>query len=420
MLRLSRLILIMIMALTARPAAAYSVLTHQAQVDSCWRRMLVPALSARFPGATAGEWKDAKAHAYGGAIIQDMGYYPFGSHLFTNLTHYVRSGDFVRSLLAEARDRNEYAFALGALAHYSADIKGHREGINKVLPVMFPKLKARFGPDVTYEQAPTKHKQVEFAFDVVQLAAGRYRTENYHDLIGFQISKEVLERAFLKTYGLELGQVTFNVDLSIGSYRFAVQQLLPLVSRAAWRQNRRDIYQTNPRARRRDYVFRQSRRDYARRYGTGYQRPGLGARLLAGLFWVLPKVGPLRPLRFQNPDPASQEVFKASFRQVLTDYAALVQAVAAGRAALPNTDFDTGRPTKAGDYPLADETYGEWLRELAKGDFEQVTPAVRQNILTYFGPAPKTPVDAEEKEAGKLRKTREALARLRTWVPRGD
>ncbi|WP_375416690.1 zinc dependent phospholipase C family protein [uncultured Hymenobacter sp.] len=409
-----RLILLLLLtAALTRPAAAYSVLTHQAQIDSCWRPMLVPALSARFPGATPEEWKQAKAHAYGGAIIQDMGYYPFGSHLFTNLTHYVRSGDFVGNLLLEARDRNEYAFALGALAHYSADIKGHREGINKVLPAMFPELKARFGPEVTYEEAPARHKQVEFAFDVVQLAAGRYRTEQYHDFIGFKVSKEALERSFLKTYGLALGQVTFNVDLSISSYRFAVQQLMPLVSRAAWRQNRQDIYKTNPRARRRDYVFRESRQDYARRYGAGYQRPGPSARLLAGLFQMLPKVGPLKPLKFKNPSPAAQEMFKASFRQVLADYGALVQAVAAGRPSLPNTDFDTGQPTKAGEYPLADETYGEWLRELASRDFKDATPAVQQNILTYFGPTPKTPADPEEKEADKRQKTQAALVRLR-------
>ena len=155
-----RLLFLLLAALSARSAAAYSVLTHQAQVDSCWRQVLVPALRARFPNATADEWKDAKAYAYGGAIIQDMGYYPFGSHLFTNLTHYVRSGDFVRNLLLEARDRNEYAFALGALAHYSADILGHREGINKVVPAMFPELRAKFGPAVTYEDAPSRHKQV--------------------------------------------------------------------------------------------------------------------------------------------------------------------------------------------------------------------------------------------------------------------
>ena len=263
--------LLPLLALAARPAAAYSVLTHQAQIDSCWRRTLRPALAARFPNASSEEWKEAKAHAYGGAIIQDMGYYPFGSHLFTNLTHYVRSGDFVRNLLAQARDRNEYAFALGALAHYSADIRGHREGINKVLPAMFPELKAEFGDQVTYEQAPTKHKQVEFAFDVVQLAAGRYRTEEYHDFIGFKVSKEALERAFQHT----------------------------------------------------------------------------------------------------------------------------------------------GLPTKAGEYPLADETYGEWLRELAKADFKQISPAVQQNILAYFGSAPKTPAAPEEKEADKRQQTQEALAKLR-------
>ena len=416
--RLVLLLLILLAALAGRPAAAYSVLTHQAQIDSCWRRTLMPVLRTRFPNATPDEWKDAKAYAYGGAIIQDMGYYPFGSHLFTNLAHYVRSGDFVRNLLAEAHTRNEYAFALGALAHYSADIKGHRSGINKVLPNMFPELKAKFGSDVTYLEAPTRHKQVEFAFDVVQLAAGRYRTEQYHDFIGFKVSRETLERAFLKTYGLELGQVTFNVDLSIASYRFAVQQLMPLVSRAAWRQNRHAIYATNPRARRRDYIFRESRRDYARRYGSSYQRPGFGARLLAGVFQVLPKVGPLKALKFKNPDPASQEIFKASFRQVLLDYSTLVQEVEAGNPDLPNTDFDTGHPTKAGEYELADKTYGEWLRELEKKSFENTTLAVQQNILAFFGTAPKAPLDEDEKEADKFKETQEALVKLHAWKPK--
>lgn len=411
--------LLLLAALISQSAAAYSVLTHQAQVDSCWRRTLVPVLGAHFPGATPEEWKEAKAYAYGGAIIQDMGYYPFGSHLFTNLAHYVRSGDFVRNLLTEAHDRDEYAFALGALAHYSADIKGHMDGINKILPEMFPELEAKFGPEVTYQEAPSRHKQVEFAFDVVQLAAGRYRTERYHDFIGFKVSKQLLERAFLKTYGLELGQVTFNVDLSIASYRFAVQQLMPLVSRAAWRQNRHDIYQTNPRARRRDYVFRESRADYARRYGASYQRPGFGAQLLAGLFQILPKVGPLKPLKFKNPDPVAQEIFRASFRQVLMDYSAIVQSVAAGHLGLPNTDFDTGHPTRAGEYSLADKTYGEWLRELAKKDFENTTTPMQQNILTFYGTTPKTPLDKDEKEADNQQKTQDALGKLRAWMPKG-
>ena len=61
-----------------------------------------------------------------GCIIQDMGYYPFGSKFFSDLVHYVRTGDFVANLIGEAQNLDEYAFALGALAHYAADTQGHR------------------------------------------------------------------------------------------------------------------------------------------------------------------------------------------------------------------------------------------------------------------------------------------------------
>ena len=207
MLRFYFLLLAVLLAFTSRPAAAYAVLTHQANIDSTWERCLVPALERRYPGATPEELLDAKAYAYGGAIIQDMGYYPFGNPLFTNLTHYVRSGDFVRNLIDQARDRNDYAFALGALAHYAADIGGHAEGTNRAMASVYPELAAKFGPVITYQQAPKQHMQLEFAFDVVQLASGKYHTQDYHTNIGFRMSKSVLERAFQKTYGLELGQV---------------------------------------------------------------------------------------------------------------------------------------------------------------------------------------------------------------------
>ena len=397
----------------ARPAAAYSVLTHQANVDSCWAPCFVPALNARYPNATPAEMKEAKAYAYGGAIVQDMGYYPFGSHLFTNLTHYVRSGDFVRNLLLEAHDRNQYAFALGAMAHYAADLKGHGQGTNKALPAMFPELKARYGSTVTYEQAPLQHKQAEFGFDVVQMAAGRYRTDAYHDFIGFKVEKDVLERAFLKTYGLALGAVTMNVDLSIASYRFAVRQLIPVVARAAWRTNRHEIRRTTPGARRREYTYRESKKKYHQQYGSGYEQPGFGARLLSAFIGVLPKVGPLRALKVAVPSAQAQALYRASFRQTVREYCNLLREQQRSQATLPNIDFDTGKETHLGEYPLADETYGEWLRQLAKDDFKGLSPPMKQHILSFFADAGKTPADEDEKEKDKRKDTLEALAKLR-------
>ena len=402
--------------LTVPAARAYSVLSHEASIDSCWEPCLRPALERRFPGATDEQLREAKAYAYGGSIIQDMGYYPLGSELFTNLTHYVRSGDFVRNLLAQAHDRNEYAFALGALAHYTADIYGHEVGINRSVPLLFPKLKAEFGPVVTYEENPVAHGRTEFAFDVVQLAAGHYRSEAYHDLFGFKVAKELLERAFERTYGLPLSKIFVNVDLALGSYRFAVRQLIPLASRAAWRANRHELRRVNGRVRRRDYVFKESKARYKQEYGSTYDRPGFGARIMAGIIRVVPKFGKLKSLKLITPTPAAQAIFRQSFRQTITNYCRFLnsQTGELGQAKeLPNTDFDTGHLTQLGEYALADRTYGQWVRDLAKNDFKEATPTIQQNILAFFANPSKRPLDPEEKEKDNIKKTEAALAQLR-------
>lgn len=414
--RLLGLLLLALLLLAQRPARAYSVLSHQANIDSCWLPCLRPAIERRFPGGTPDELREAKAYAYGGSIIQDMGYYPFGSALFTDLTHYVRSGDFVENLLKEAKDRNEYAFALGALAHYAADIYGHEMGINKSVPLLFPKLAAKYGPVVTYEQDPVAHGRTEFAFDVTQLAAGKYRSAEYHGFIGFKVSKELLERGFARTYGLELKQIIFNVDLALGSYRFAVRNLIPLASRAAWRANRHELRKVNKRIRRRDYVYKQSKEEYEKEFGTSYERPGFGARIVAGIIQILPKVGKLKSLKFIAPSPEAQALFRASFRQTMTtlcQFAGEQSAVVSQAPTLPNTDFDTGHPTRLGEYSLADRTYGEWVRELDKNKFKDISPMMRQNILAFFANEASTPLDLEEKEKDNLEKTRAALGHLR-------
>ena len=410
-------LLVLGLAFPARPAAAYAVLTHQANIDSTWERCLVPAILRRYPSSTPQELADAKAYAYGRAIIQDMGYYPFGSVLFTNLTHYVRSGDFVRNMLEAARDRNDYAFALGSLAHYEADLNGHPEGTNKAMASVYPELKAKFGDIITYQEAPTQHTQLEFAFDVVQLASGKYRNSDYHQKIGFQVSKATLERAFLKTYGLELGQVIVNVDLSIASFRFAVSQLIPTAARAAWHSKRKEIQKISPGARRRDYLKHESPKEYHKLYGKTYHQPGFGARIISYLIRILPKIGPLKPFAFKVPTPEAEQLFRASFRKTMASYCADISRQPADTAAAPlklaNVDFDTGHPTRAGEYPLADETYGEWLRKLSDKKFENLNPVARQNILAFYGTQPKTSDSKEEKEQHKQEETQKALQALR-------
>jgi hypothetical protein len=183
---------------SAPNCSGYSVLTHEAIIDAAWKESIMPVLLKRFPNATPEELLRAHAYAYGGAIIQDMGYYPFGNSFFSDLTHYVRTGDFVLALIEESRDLNEYAFALGALAHYAADTSGHPIATNRAVAMMYPQLAKKYGPVVTYEEKPSAHMKVEFGFDVDQVAKGNYAPKAYHDFIGFEVSKPVLERAFAK------------------------------------------------------------------------------------------------------------------------------------------------------------------------------------------------------------------------------
>jgi len=148
---------------------AYSVLTHEEIIDLAWVSEIRPLLVQRFPGITDDQIKEAHAYAYGGSVIQDLGYYPFGNKDFSNLAHYVRTGDFVRELLAESQTPDEYGFALGALSHYVADIDGH-PAVNEAVAIHYPKLRAKYGSSVRYAQDKTAHLKTEFGFDTLQVA----------------------------------------------------------------------------------------------------------------------------------------------------------------------------------------------------------------------------------------------------------
>ncbi|MBI3654524.1 MAG: zinc dependent phospholipase C family protein [Acidobacteria bacterium] len=369
---------------TSPKTFAYSVLTHQAIIDSVWQGSLQPLLLKRFPTATAAQLKEAHAYAYGGAIIQDMGYYPFGSKLFTDLTHYVRSGEFIESLLEEATNLNEYAFAVGALAHYAADNNGHALGINRAVPLEYPKLRARFGNEVTYAEDPASHLKTEFGFDVLQVAKGRYAPDAYHDFIGFKVSKEVLERAFVKTYGMELTAVFEDLDLAIGTYRRAVSHLIPEMTKVAWELKKDEIEKSLPGITREKFLYNLSQSDYEKEFGKGYEKPGLFAKTSAWFFRVVPKVGPFKALAFKAPTPAAEKLFMASFNTTLARYRTLLQQTRNGKLVLENRDFDTGKPTHAGEYQLADDAYSELLIKLAKQKFAKATPALRHNIIEFY------------------------------------
>jgi hypothetical protein len=363
----------------------YSVLTHEAIIDQSWKDSIQPVLLKRFPGATAEQLREAHAYAYGGAIIQDMGYYPLGNKFFTDAVHYVRSGDFIEALVLEAQDLDEYAFALGSLAHYAADNLGHSVAVNRAVPVMYPKLRARYGDKVTYVEDPTAHLKTEFGFDVVQMARGRYAPESYHDFIGFKVSKPVLERAFKRTYGLDLDGVFANLDLAIGTFRRAVSAVIPEMTKVAWETKRDEIEKATPGMTREKFMYQLSREDYEKEWGNAYEKPGAWDKTLALFFRVVPKVGPFRALSFKVPTPDAERMFLESFNVTLSRYRALLGQTRASKLNLQNMDFDTGEPTRAGEYKLADETYAELLKRLASHKFENVPQDLRQNILAFYG-----------------------------------
>jgi hypothetical protein len=373
---------LIVVLLFAVRVSAYSVLTHQAIIDTAWDRSIKPLLLERFPNTTADGLLEAHAYAYGGAIIQDMGYYPFGSQFFSDLVHYVRGGDFVESLLTEASDANELAFALGALAHYSADENGHSIAINLVVPMLYPKLKKKYGDVVTYEDSPTAHLKTEFAFDVIQVAQQNYAPEAYHDFIGFKVSKPVLERAFLKTYGIELSDVFLSVDLALGTFRHTVGGLIPEMTKVAWETKKDDITKANPGTTQEKFLYNLSRASYEKEWGNEYERPGICARILAFFFRLIPRFGPFKALAFHEPTPAAQKLFMKSFNKTLDNYRLRISALRSQQhLQLPNDNLDTAKTTAFGKYELADKAFAKLVGKLKP---DHIDPKLRKVLLAYY------------------------------------
>ena len=377
-------------------AAAYAVLAHEAIIDSAWDTNMRPLLLKRFPDATPEQLKEAHGYAYGGAIIQDMGYYPHGSFFFSDLTHYVRSGDFVLALLRDSKDLDGYAFALGALGHYAADCAGHPIGTNRAVPLLYPKLEKKYGDTVTYEEDKLAHVKTEFGFDVLEIAQGRYAPDNYHDFIGFGVSVPLLEQAFQETYGLDLKSVLSDEDKVLGSYRHDVSQLLPKATRIAWSLKKNDIMKDQPGITRKKFLYNLSRASYQKNWGKQYQPPTFGENFLAFLVRILPKIGPLKVLQLKTPTPAAEKLFEASFNTTLDRYRQLLSQTGSGQPDLPNDNFDTGEVTGPGKYQLNDETQAKLLDALAKQKFNGVTPEIRAELLEFFG-HPNAPYAMKQK-----------------------
>src|ERR1700738_4125724 len=372
---------------------AYSVLTHEEIVDLLWTDKIQPLLLARYPGLSEDQLREAHAYAYGGAVIQDLGYYPFGNREFSKLVHYVRSGDFVRELLLESQDVNEYAFALGALSHYASDIAGH-PAVNQSVAIEYPKLRAKFGNSVRYAQDKTAHLKIEFGFDTVQVAKNRYASRQYHDFIGFEVSKSLLERVFPVVYGVELKDVLAHADLAVGSYRFAVSRLIPQMTQVALQTHEKDLMRETPNFAKRKFLYRLSRSNYEKDWGKDYVKPGLGTRILSTLLRYMPRIGPFKGLSFNNPTPQTEDLYIKSINATVDQYRHLLEEADTAALVLPNCDFDTGQATKAAEYSLTDDTYAKLLSRLSERKFDLASLELRDNILDFYSDL-SAPIDTK-------------------------
>jgi hypothetical protein len=374
---------LLIVLMSCSTSSAYSVLTHEEIVDLLWTDEIQPLLLKRYPGLTEEQIIEAHAYAYGGAVIQDLGYYPFGSREFSDLVHYVRSGDFVRELLVESQDSNEYAFALGALSHYASDIAGH-PAVNLSVAIQYPKLRAKYGKSVRYAQDKTAHLKTEFGFYTVQVAKNRYASQQYHDFIGFQVSKSLLERVFPVVYGVELKEVLTHEDMAVGSYRFAVSRMIPQMTKVALQTHKKDLIRETPNFAKRKFLYRLSRSNYEKEWGKDYVKPGVGTRILSTLLRYMPKIGPFKGLAFNTPTPQTEDLYIKSINTTVDQYRALLEEVRADRLVLANCDFDSGQPTKAAEYSLTDDTYAKLLAQLSERKFDLTSLDLRANILTFY------------------------------------
>ena len=410
-----RIVAVLFCLCTFCTSHAYSILTHEALIDVNWEKVLLPLLKQKYPGSTEKELKEAHAYAYGGSVIPDMGYFPRGSRLFTNLIHYVRSGDFIMALLQDAQNLNEYAFALGVLCHYNADKYGHSIGINPGVPMTYPKVEKKFGDTATYGEDPIAHVRMEFSFDVLQTARGNYAPDTYHDFIGFKVARPLLERSFFRIYGINVNDLFNNLGRTIGTFRWVVKDLFPVITRAAWASKKGDISKATPGATGRKFIYTMHRKNYNREFVSKDERPPSFANVWSLLIRIAPKIGPLRVLKFKAPGAVAEKLFIQSFDTTIKYYSLYVSDLRSGPIFLDNINFDTGLDTAPDEYRLADKTYTALLSKLSNQKFDSVTISLQQNILSFFNGY--KPIITSKRTKKEWQRTEQSLSQLKTIQP---
>lgn len=401
-------ILVFSTSVLSPPVSAYSVFTHEELIDLAWSSSIRPLLLARFPGATEPQLQEAHAYAYGGCLIQDMGYYPFAKQFFSNLTHYVRSGDFVANLLNGASTLDEYAFAIGALSHYLGDSLGHSEAINLATPIAFPKLEKKYGPSVAYDQDPHAHIRTEFAFDIGQLSKNTFAPPSYMRHIGFAVPRRLVDRAFHETYGFEFPELVGKPRPAVRSYRSSVRNFIPAFSGAEVVLHRHAFAPDTGDGAYDLFVYRLARADYERHWTPRHEGPGFGSHVLAIIVRILPKVGPAALLAIKIPSAQTEELYVRSVDHTVDAYSQVLARLRDAPSAdlsLQNLDLDSGKPVKPGENRLTDVTFAQLLERLTSNPERPIPNSTRQSILDFYSVA-----DAKD----STKKDRKAWARVQS------
>jgi hypothetical protein len=445
---------VLVVCLFAAPSAGgYSLLTHEQLIDLTWDASIVPLLKSRYPTLTDAQLAHARAYAYGGCVIQDIGYYPFGDVFFSNLTHYVRAGDFVVNLFRNAGNADELAFAVGALSHFIGDSIGHADATNHAVPVEFPKLEKKYGDTVNYAQGTSEHIRTEYAFDINEIGLRRFAPVHYLKHVGLEVPQRQLELAFYQTYGIaEDFSKGKGKRVNVGGYRFAVRSFLPEVSFAVTLLKRKHMPPVvdSPELQRltAELVEVEAKNEWAK-YRV---KPGIGTYSLAGLIWIMPKVGSMRMVSVKGPTVdtdrqylrsvlRSTDLLNATLRRFTPPPAtvpAAKQAAAADvhsqpppsdplpahpeaeqnvvrgsgdpRHPLRNRDLDTGYVVKPGGYSLTDDTYCKLVHRLAAKPTQAIPPGIKEDILAYYA---DLSVDfATKKKAGEWKTLQADLTTL--------
>jgi Zinc dependent phospholipase C len=401
--------------LTTAPAVPYSVQTHEELIDLAWKQSIRPILLKQYPTLTEAQLQEAHAYAYGGCAIQDFGYYPFGNAFFSDLTHYVRAGDFVLSLLHNAHTADELAFAIGSLSHYIGDVIGHSTAVNFSVPIEFPKLEKKYGPNVNYAENPHAHVQTEFAFDINQLSKRRFAPSAYLKYVGLEIPRPLLRKAFFQTYGINLPDIIGTKETSIRVYRHGVRTFIPNIARAETLLHKKNFPEDVP-SPDLDTLRVDALQASADNNWEAYRKtPGFTSHLYAGFIFILPKVGTLKLLAIKGPNPQTEDLYIKSvnhsiksMRLVLTNFDRIDHY-------LSNRDLDTGLVVKPGGYPLTDKTYAKLLAVITKNPSNVVPTELKHDLIEYYAD-PNAPIITKNdpEEWAQVQANLKTLATMKT------